>query len=205
MSAEMNIKVGMSFFRPNFGVPAPRIFQNFSILKGFPKAVPSSQFTIFQQFPELRGFPQETLSSQIAIFQTFPDLRDLPRIPIGRFSPKFFDKRRKRRLKLALAKLMAFANQIQAKFKDCEDTGVFEGLIDLIATQLLEKRTAIVCDHLTEIESYDDEASEDDRSAQQRLLIVSATDTHCFEGIQIGFSLYRPSLDCIVELTLNKF
>jgi hypothetical protein len=141
----------MSVFLDVFGGPAPTIFQifsNFFDLREFSEGFPGSQFADFQYFPEFRAFLRFRLFSQFAIFQTFPNLRGISQVSIGRYSPKFFGKRRKRRNDVALFYCSGFSRKIFAQIGFCEDTGVFVGIIVVIASQIPQIRTVIVCGHL---------------------------------------------------------
>jgi hypothetical protein len=69
-------------------------------------------------------------------------------IPIGRFSSKFFGKRRKRRRELMQGDFRRILSQFSENLAICEDTGVFKRVIVLIATQFAENNATIVCDHL---------------------------------------------------------
>jgi hypothetical protein len=77
MSSEMKVESDMRVSGLIFGVPAPRIFQVFSYFEGFSRVPPTSRLV----------FSTDTYGS-----------RSHTRISIGQFSPKFFGKRRKRRI-----------------------------------------------------------------------------------------------------------
>jgi hypothetical protein len=163
----MKVKVDMRVFRDVFGGPAPRIFQSFSDFKGFLRVAPTSQFVFLSDSDKLRGLLQ---------------------ISIGRFSPKFFGKRRKRRTATTLRQLKAFLEQVQTKIGFWGDTGVFVKIIVGISSQIGGSWSSILCDHLAKFSGFEAESSGNDRSAQQRLLILADTDTYRFGLSQFGRS-----------------
>jgi hypothetical protein len=159
----MKVKVEMRVSGMVFGDPAPRNVQVFSDFKGFLRIAPTSQFALFRDSSNLKGFLQ---------------------ISIGRFSTKSFGKRRKRRRATTLQQLRAFLAQMQTKIGFCGDTGVFEEVIVVIATQKLKKRMMIASEYLAEILANKAEAGWPDRSAQQRLLVHPISGTCCFGSTQ---------------------
>jgi hypothetical protein len=95
MSAEAKVEVDMSVFRDIFGGPAPTIFQIFSNFSDFLRVAPTLQFA--WHLTDSR----DSVNSEGRL----PD-------SIGRFSAKFFGRRRKRRFEPAQGEVIDSSNQV---------------------------------------------------------------------------------------------
>jgi hypothetical protein len=141
-------------------------------------------------FSSFEGFLEFEPTSALAWHTISSDSEEPFQVSIGRFSSKIFGKRRKRRKATFRDVLKAFQARARAKIGFCGNTGLFQGIIVVIASQ----NTTMV-------------STEPPGSAQQRLLGFEPSDTIQFAPIQFAESNFRasgPFNFCIIQFADSR-